>query len=261
MFIALSHQISDVEFKSGILLNITNMLVDVWIGHTYYETLFVLLIGLTCIRMFTYIYRQIHVSQQWGQYVKAQIHPQLTKKWTGKYKAWHTPIYVIREHQPVALAAGLLNPRIVISTGLLEMLSLQEIHAVLLHEYYHCSQRHPLKKWLAGMIIRSMPYVSILKGLGQNYDIWIELLADRYVITQTNSTYTIGTALLKLVQARKLATRYPGVSFSDSAINYRLSQLINPDQPIDIPMVSWLSVCFSSMVLIVISMIIIFRCV
>jgi beta-lactamase regulating signal transducer with metallopeptidase domain len=261
MCLALSHQLGDVNLQSDLLLLIKIVLFDLLAGHSFFETLFVLLICLTCFRMFTYIGRQIYVSQHWKSYVAKQIHPQLTKRWTRKYKTWHTGIDVIRERQPVALASGLLYPRIVVSTGLLEMLSVEEVHAVLLHERYHCLQRHPLKKWLARMIIKGMPYISVLKGLGQYYEIWMELLADRYAITQTNSTFTIGTALLKIVQTPKFDTAYQGVGFSESAINYRLSQLINPDQHVHVPAVSVLSLCSSCAVLIVISLIILFQCV
>ncbi|WP_240417882.1 M56 family metallopeptidase [Paenibacillus periandrae] len=260
MGMALSHHISDVELKPDMGLVIQDMLFDLIVGHSFFETVFIVLIGLTCVRMIIYIGRHLYASHKWKAFVKVQIHPRLTIKWTRKYKKWHTPIDVIREQQPLALAIGMLRPRIVISTGLLDMLSVEEVHAVLLHERYHCTQRHPLKKWFAAMIITSMPYMSVLKGLGHYYDIWIELLADRYAITHTNSTYTISTALLKLVQTQRFATPYQGVSFSDTAINYRLSQLIHPEQSINVPMVSLRSICTSGTVLIVISMIIFFQC-
>ncbi|MCU6797435.1 M56 family metallopeptidase [Paenibacillus sp. WQ 127069] len=261
MGMALSHHISDVELQPDMWLVIQNMLFDLVVGHSFFETVFILLIGLTCLRMLTYMGRHLYASYNWYTYAKVRMHPRLTTQWTRKYKKWHTHIDVIREQQPVAFVIGMIHPRIVISTGLLDMLSLEEVHAVLLHERYHCTQRHPLKKWLATMIITSMPYMSILKGLGHYYDIWIELLADRYAITQTNSTYTIGTALLKLVQTQRFVNPCQGVSFSDTAINYRLSQLINPEQSIEVPMVSLRSVCTSGTVLIVISMIIFFQCI
>ncbi|NHN28224.1 M56 family metallopeptidase [Paenibacillus agricola] len=261
MCLALSHQLGDVDLQSDMLLLIKIVLLDLLTGHSFFETLFVLLIALTCFRMFAYLGRQIFVSQNWNRYVQNRIHPQLTKRWTRKYKMWHISIDVIRERQPVALASGLLYPRIVVSTGLLEILSAEEVHAVLLHERYHCLQRDPLKKWLVRMIIKGMPYVSALKGLGQYYEIWMELLADRYAITQTNSTFPIGTALLKLVQTPKFDTSYQGVGFSESAINYRLSQLINPDEPVHVPAVSVLSACSSCVVLIIISLVILFQCI
>jgi Zn-dependent protease with chaperone function len=151
-----------------------------------------------------------------------------------------------------------MRPQIVISTGLLDLLSPEEVKAVLLHERYHCQNHHPLKKWIIGLFIKSMEYVPIIKSLGAHFEIWIELQADRYVMRRMNSPLTLGSALIKLINVYN-KFQMARVGFAEHAINYRLQQIIEPDQPIAAVLFTWKCILTSCAVLLVMSMIV-FQC-
>lgn len=56
----------------------------------------------------------------------------------------------------VAFTAGLLRPRIYLSTALLRRLSPSELEATLLHELAHVKRRDPLRCWLVELIVWSL---------------------------------------------------------------------------------------------------------
>jgi hypothetical protein len=58
--------------------------------------------------------------------------------------------------QAVAFAAGLLRPRIYLSTALLRRVSQSELEATLLHEIAHVRTRDPLRCWLVELAVWSL---------------------------------------------------------------------------------------------------------
>ena len=62
------------------------------------------------------------------------------------------PIYVVAISEPLALATGLLSPRIYISTSLLASLADDEVLAVLCHEWAHIRRRDTQWNWLLRLL-------------------------------------------------------------------------------------------------------------
>lgn len=56
----------------------------------------------------------------------------------------------------VAFTAGLLRPRIYVSTALLRRVSASELEATLLHELAHARRRDPLRCWLVELVVWSL---------------------------------------------------------------------------------------------------------
>jgi len=56
----------------------------------------------------------------------------------------------------VAFSAGLLRPRIYVSTALLRRVSPSELEATLLHEVAHVKRRDPLRCWLVELVVWSL---------------------------------------------------------------------------------------------------------
>jgi Zn-dependent protease with chaperone function len=67
---------------------------------------------------------------------------------------------------------GFLNPKIILSTGLFNLLDKNELEAAIYHELYHKKHRAPLKIFLLSL------FASILKWFHQKYKIIREVLAD-----------------------------------------------------------------------------------
>ncbi|MCR8635215.1 M56 family metallopeptidase [Paenibacillus radicis (ex Xue et al. 2023)] len=260
MGLSLSHQLGDVPFGQNTLGYLAELISDIWVNHSVFEMLFFLLICFTVYRMLQYIAKQSYLAMKWNLFIKGQVHGKLTKRWNNKFRTWDETILVLRESSPLAFAVGFMRPKIVISTGLLDLLSPEEVKAVLLHERYHCQFRHPLKKWITGLFIKSMEYVPVIKSLGAHFEIWIELQADRYVMKKTNSPLILGSALIKLIKVHN-KFQMVRVSFAEHAINYRLQQIIDPDKPIAATLFTGRCVFISSAVMLVMSMIVMFQCV
>lgn len=89
--------------------------------------------------------RQLVLSQKWLRHFRANRHDKLTKRLNYKYRDWGTEIIVVQDDAFVALTMGLLRPKIVVSTTVLEMFTDKEIKAILLHERYHCRNYDGLK--------------------------------------------------------------------------------------------------------------------
>lgn len=139
------------------------------------------------------------------------------------------PIIVISHCAPIAVTMGFFKPRIIISTGLIDLLKPNELHAVIHHESYHQKHLDPLKTYLLSLFSSVLWYMPILKWLQKEYKITRELLADDYAISRLGTPVELGSALLKLVKnGRQPRMPFSYVSFADTTINYRIKQIIEP---------------------------------
>ncbi len=79
----------------------------------------------------------------------------LNIKWIENFTSIYSKILAIRQPKmfivdiakPLAFSVSMLNPKIFISVGMLELLSRKETAAVLLHEMFHIKNRTPLFKF------------------------------------------------------------------------------------------------------------------
>jgi Zn-dependent protease with chaperone function len=83
----------------------------------------------------------------------------------------------IDEH-PQAFCAGLLRPRIYISTGALRALAPEELEAVLAHEAHHARYRDPIRILFARMLSDSLFFLPVLHRLADRYAALAEIAAD-----------------------------------------------------------------------------------
>jgi len=66
------------------------------------------------------------------------------------------PVRLLAIDLAVAFTAGLLRPRIYVSTALLRRVSAPELEATLLHELAHVRRRDPLRCWLVALVVWSL---------------------------------------------------------------------------------------------------------
>lgn len=153
----------------------------------------------------------------------------LTLDMNDNYKIGKEAIIVISYPVPIAITMGFISPKIVISTGLINLLSDEELNAVIYHEIYHKQSRDPLKIFLLSLFASAMPYIPILKWFSQKYRIIQEVLADELAIEKQETSVNIGSALLKMLKVGKLeAMSFVYASFADTSVNYRIDYLLNP---------------------------------
>lgn len=217
--------------------------------HSLVKITFNMLIAYTFARIFWTAGRQIYLSNKWNRKFEETKHVKWTKRLNYQYRGWNCPIVVLQDDRFVALVIGWFRPRIVISTGLLKMFKEEEIKSILLHERFHCTHYDPLKTLVSTVFHEGMKYVPVLKGLIQYYKTWTELLADRFVIQQMRSPYSLGAVLLKLSSMTKAQDRRAGVHFANVAINYRMLQVLEPNKKLRVPFLYLQEVILSFMVL------------
>ncbi|MEH7457615.1 M56 family metallopeptidase [Bacillus sp. JJ1127] len=137
-------------------------------------------------------------------------------------------LYLLPSLEVTAFTIGVIHPKIVLSEGVFQSFSEEEIDAIVLHEEYHQKNRDPLKLFLFTVLAEGMMYVPVLKGMLQRYHMYQELLADKYAMNQMKSSFALGSALLKLIKIKTASTPFITASFAKTAINLRIEQIVSP---------------------------------
>jgi BlaR1 peptidase M56 len=90
---------------------------------------------------------------------------------------------VIPDEQTRAFCAGLLKPRVYVSTGSLERLDETALQAVLSHERHHALRRDPLRLAAGRVITRALFFVPGLAALFDRHQALAELSADEHALS------------------------------------------------------------------------------
>lgn len=99
---------------------------------------------------------------------------------------------------PLAFCAGLVRPRVYVTTGLLAALTERELEAVLWHEEYHVAHRDPLKLVIADALA-AVFFLPLLPYLRQRYALAKELAADRRAVGAMGEGRSLAAALYRLL--------------------------------------------------------------
>lgn len=122
---------------------------------------------------------------------------------------------------------GLLRTRILLTTGLLARLSVDEVEAVLYHERHHLERRDPLRTWLWTMLDALCWWAEVGREDARTQR---ELAADRAAIA-AGRRHALARALLKLLTAESTPRgnharlAITGLSVTDA----RIDQLVQPE--------------------------------
>jgi beta-lactamase regulating signal transducer with metallopeptidase domain len=91
-------------------------------------------------------------------------------------------ILVIDDEGPEAFCAGLLRPRIYVTTGALARLDGPALDAVLAHERQHARRRDPLRLAASRVIARSLFFLPAMPELRRGQQMLIEITADESAV-------------------------------------------------------------------------------
>ncbi|MBS4210601.1 M56 family metallopeptidase [Bacillus sp. FJAT-50079] len=153
----------------------------------------------------------------------------LTTELSQTYGSGKEEILVLSHPTPMAFTMGFVNPRIIVTTGLIHFLTQEELKAVISHEMYHKKNRDPLKVFLLSLSSSMMWYIPIQKWFHQQYQVIQEVLADEYAIKQQETSVNLGSALLKMLKlGRQEKMPFTYVSFAATSVNYRIEYMLNP---------------------------------
>ncbi|MDE3075102.1 MAG: M56 family metallopeptidase [Chloroflexota bacterium] len=102
-----------------------------------------------------------------------------------------------------AFCHGVWRGRIVVTRGLLDMLTPEELEAVLLHERHHLRARDPIKLLMARVIAETLFFVPVIPQLAQGYAQAKEVDADRAAIAAQSDHLPMASAFCKVTRSNK----------------------------------------------------------
>lgn len=107
-----------------------------------------------------------------------------------------TSARVVADSRPQAFCAGILRPRVYVSTGALTVLSASELAAVVEHEAHHAARRDPLRLLIAQVVSDALFFLPAMRQLRARYAALAELAADEAAIQRVGGPQPLAAAML-----------------------------------------------------------------
>lgn len=115
-----------------------------------------------------------------------------TRAWCSQARAGRIardvdgPVVVVPSPEPVAFTAGLLRPRVVVSSGLLDSVPEHVVRVVLAHEEAHRRGRHPFLLFCVEALAQALPLPPVRRSV-RAFRVAIEALADEHAARTVGS--------------------------------------------------------------------------
>jgi Zn-dependent protease with chaperone function len=109
--------------------------------------------------------------------------------------------WVLEDDRPQAFCAGLLRPRVYVSTGALDLLDEQALAAVLAHERHHARNHDPLRLACGRALAAGMLFVPPLRRLVQRQHALSEIGADDAARAEGVERSALAAAMLSFSEA------------------------------------------------------------
>lgn len=227
MFLFSLHLFLGIELRFNVFQLCLNLLKKNMESHSYIDYMVVSFIGYTFLNI---VYRM--TKQCWLAYRFNRDAPLLSVSLVSeeqRNKVAGKNILVMPSPVPCAFTYGLFRRKIVLSSAILKHFSHREVEAIIFHEEYHQRFFDPLKIFILTLLAESFKFIPIMQELLIRYKTYKELLADQYAMAHMGSSVELGSALLKLIKANGIHSSMATVSFSETAVNYRIQQILEPD--------------------------------
>ncbi|HWP43681.1 MAG TPA: M56 family metallopeptidase [Blastocatellia bacterium] len=135
---------------------------------------------------------------------------------------------------PLSFVWGYLRSKLVVSTGLLNALSAEELSALLEHEAAHHARRDNLSKWILTVCRYASPVFPLMNQLYRWWNEQVELVCDEIAAKRTNSPVEVAGALLR-IKRLTLAARLRRLQIAESGFfgddgdrfEYRVMRLLS----------------------------------
>lgn len=126
-------------------------------------------------------------------------------------------LIVIESHHPVCFAAGLMNPRIVVSSGLLEALTPEEQLVAVAHERAHAERRDALSR----LVVRATAALH-LPGVGawlrREAEVAAEQCCDEAAATAAGDRLLVASTILKVERLVRASGTSEPAAFADVSV-------------------------------------------
>jgi Zn-dependent protease with chaperone function len=154
-------------------------------------------------------------------------------------------VVVLDDAQPCSFTYGLLSARVVVSRGLVDAVSADELEAVLQHEHYHVRSWDTLKVVVARAAPSAFFFLPALRHLRDRYLAGRELAADRQAIRAVGER-PLAAALFKATDGPAWAEFGAAAALGGSTyLDQRVEQLETGEEPAIEPLpraAAWLTV-------------------
>ncbi|MDN4603821.1 MULTISPECIES: M56 family metallopeptidase [Paenibacillus] len=254
------HQLQDVPSNDNIILLLQATITDMFVNHVTTEMIINAFIAFSVItfgyQVFNQYLRYMNMKKLLFQMEKLE----LSNGYSEKYNSLKIKIKVVSHPNKIAMSAGFFKSDIILSTSLLDQFNDEEIRAIIYHEYYHCTKRHPFYTVILKILSECYIFLPVIKKLASYYEVEMELKADQFVINKMKSTRQIGNVLLSLIKEHKREPMLKGVHLAHVAINYRLQQIIYPNAKLTVPILETHTILVSMITPIVMGIILIIDC-
>jgi BlaR1 peptidase M56 len=129
---------------------------------------------------------------------------------------------VIADPHPRAFCAGLIRPRVYLSTGAIALLDDAALNAVLAHERHHAHRRDPLRLAVGRVLVGALFFLPALGDLVERHQALAELSADESAV---NAAPAHRSALARAMLSFSDASASDGAHGIDSArVDYLLGE-------------------------------------
>ncbi len=202
-------------------------------GHPYIITgLFILAVGLlTAILSFTI--KSVRIYLKTSRFIKKYtarrnvISQKLNQ--IAKQVNLSDKIIEIQTEEPMVFCYGFINPRICISSSVVNSLSSAELTAVLLHEQHHLKVYEPIKLFLIKIISNALFFIPGIKNLTKQYAVFSELAADETATDNFKNKAPLAQALNKILAQKEnmLIQKGLAISFFSQIIEERVNKLVD----------------------------------
>lgn len=139
-------------------------------------------------------------------------------------------VYVVQNTNLFSFCVGVLSPRVVVSTALVDRLADRELEAVLLHEQTHMQNHDPLKVVIGKTVASMFFFLPIFRELNKNMVSVNELLADNRTVRIQETVVHLREAMKKILAFPPVVlSTVPAISNPDS-LEVRIRRLVNPNK-------------------------------
>ena len=133
---------------------------------------------------------------------------------------------------PLIFTHGLFRPKVWLSTGLMRLLSDDELEAVLRHEDHHLEAFDPLKILVARCLSRALFFVPVARDLCETYAIAKEVAADAHATRAMDDALPLARALHKLIAGQPISALNAAFVGETNVTEARLLALLDPAHPL-----------------------------
>jgi beta-lactamase regulating signal transducer with metallopeptidase domain len=130
-----------------------------------------------------------------------------------------------------AFSLGFWQPRLWLTTGLVNLLTDEELATVLAHEAHHCRQRDPLRLLIGRTLQSAFFFLPLAGHLAEAAELQQEMAADRSAILHAGSDLPLLCTLQNLLKQGSAGVVLCAAYSPFNVTEARLRRLIYPTQP------------------------------